>query len=170
MRESAGARSRRLPRDVWVIVIGIGKMLKTAALLVVGVAAFLLVHHDVAEALRHWVFVLGVAPGGHLVREALAGAGVIGDRQLREIGIVTFVYAALFAVEGTGLLLRRRWGEWVSIVITGSFIPVEIYETAHHPHVGRAVGTLVNIAAVAYLVSRVRKRHEASAEAHTAVG
>ena len=134
-------------------------MLKTATLLALGVAAFFLVHHDLAEVLKHWVAVLGLAPGGHYVRVALAEAGVLGDRQLREIGVVCFLYAALFALEGAGLLLRRRWGEWVSIVITGSFIPLEIYETLHHPHVGRALGTLVNIAAVAYLVSRVRKRH-----------
>src|ERR1700722_1203317 len=154
-------RPERLPRDIWVLLIGIGKMLKTAALLAVGTAAFLLVHHDVAEALRHWVFVLGIEPGGHLVKEALAAAGVLGDRQLREIGVVTFVYAALFALEGIGLLLRRRWGEWVSIVITGSFIPIEMYETVRNPHVGRALGMLVNIAAVAYLVVRVRQQRRA---------
>jgi uncharacterized membrane protein (DUF2068 family) len=138
-------------------------MLKTAALLGLGTTALLLVHHDVADALRHWVHVLGLAPGDRIVRGALAEAGVLGDRQLREIGVVALVYALLFALEGTGLLLGRPWGEWVSIVITGSFVPVEVYETVRAPHVVRAVGTLVNIAAVVYLVSRVRKRHEARA-------
>jgi uncharacterized membrane protein (DUF2068 family) len=151
--------SERLPRDVWILLIGIGKMLKASVLIAVGVAALLLVHHDVAEELRRWAFELGFDPGGHLVRAAFASAGLLDDRRLREIGVVTFVYAGLFALEGTGLLLRKRWGEWVTIVITGSFIPIEVYETVHHPHVPRAITTLVNIAAVAYLVSRVR-RHE----------
>lgn len=149
--------SQRLPRDPWVTLIGIGKMLKTAALVAIGTTALLLVHHDAAAELRRLIAVLGIAPGGRFVRRALTEAGLLGDHQLREIAVVTFLYAALFALEGTGLLLQRRWGEWVSIVITGSFIPIEIYETAHAPHVGRAVGTLVNIAAVAYLVSRVRQ-------------
>jgi uncharacterized membrane protein (DUF2068 family) len=152
--------SERVPRDIWITLIGVGKMLKATTLVAIGVAALLLVHHDVVEELRRWVFLLGIAPGSHLVREALAEAGVLTDRRLREIGVVLFVYAALFALEGTGLLLRRRWGEWVSIVITGSFIPVEIYETARHPHVGRAIGTLLNVAAVAYLVYRVRKQRQ----------
>lgn len=160
--------SERLPRDPWILLIGIGKILKTMTLTAVGVAALLLVHHDAAEELRHWVFVLGIDPGGHLVRAALASAGVLDDRRLREIGVVLFLYAALFAVEGTGLLLRKRWGEWVSIFITGSFIPLEIYETALHPHLGRALTTLVNIAAVAYLVSRVRKQRKDEARASTA--
>ena len=102
------------------------------------------------------------------MREALAEAGVLTDHQLQEIGVVLFLYAALFALEGTGLLLRKRWGEWVSIVITGSFIPIEIYETVHRPHVGRIVGTLVNVAAVAYLVHRVRVQREAPAATATA--
>jgi uncharacterized membrane protein (DUF2068 family) len=153
-----------------VTLIGIGKMLKTAALVTLGTTALLLVHHDVAEALRHWVRVLGLAPGDRLVRSALVEAGVIGDRQLREIGALAFVYAALFALEGTGLLLGRPWGEWVSIVITGSFVPIEIYETLREPHAVRAAGTLVNIAAVVYLVSRVRKRHEARALSRAAQG
>jgi len=144
--------SQRLPRDPWVTLIGIGKMLKTAALVAIGTTALLLVHHDAAAELRRLIAVLGIAPGGRFVRRALTEAGLLGDHQLREIAVVTFLYAALFALEGTGLLLQRRWGEWVSIVIT-----IEIYETAHAPHVGRAVGTLVNIAAVAYLVSRVRQ-------------
>jgi uncharacterized membrane protein (DUF2068 family) len=159
--------AERVPKDIWITLIGIGKMLKASVLTGVAIAALLLVHHDVVEVLRHWVHVLGIAPGGRLVREALEEAGVLTDTRLREIGIVLLVYASLFAIEGTGLLLRRRWGEWVSIVITGSFIPIEVYETAREPHLGRILGTLVNIAAVAYLVQRVRqqRREDRSREA-----
>jgi len=156
--------SEPLPRDVWVTLIGIGKVLKTITLVAFGITALLLVHHDVVEAVRHWLFVLGFAPGGHLVKEALAGAGALNDRMLRVVGVAMFVYAALFAVEGAGLLLRRRWGEWVSIIITGSFIPIELFETVRHPHVGRAATMLLNVAAVAYLVHRVRKRRHAEKE------
>jgi uncharacterized membrane protein (DUF2068 family) len=150
--------SEPLPRDVWVTLIGVGKMLKAATLIGLGTTALLLVHHDVVEVVRHWAFSLGVAPGGRFVREAIAGAGALDDRRLREIGAALLVYAALFTLEGTGLLLRKRWGEWVTIAITGSFIPIELYETLLHPHVGRAAATVLNVAAVAYLVHRVRQR------------
>jgi uncharacterized membrane protein (DUF2068 family) len=148
--------SEKEPRDGWILLIGIGKILKTIVLAAVGFTALFLVHHDVAEELRHWTFALGFAPGGRLVKEALAEAGSLDDRTLREISAGLFLYASLFAIEGTGLLLRKRWGEWVSIVITGSFIPIELYESIRHPHLGRIVTTIVNIAAVAYLVHRVR--------------
>ena len=147
-----------MPRDPWVMLIGIGKIFKMLALLVVGAAALFLVHRDVAEQLRHWAFVIGVDPGSHLVRLALAKAAGLDALHLREIGVVTFFYAGLFGIEGSGLLLRKRWGEWVTIFITGSFIPLEIYETARHPHVGRILFILVNVAAVAYLVHRLRQR------------
>ena len=152
--------SEREPRDPWILLIGIGKMLKATALVVLGVAALLLVHHDVVETLRHVAIAIGLAPGGRLVRQAIAGAGELDDHRLREIGAALFVYAALFTLEGTGLLLRRRWGEWVTIIITGSFIPIEVYETARHPHVGPAITVVLNVAAVAYLVYRVRKGHK----------
>lgn len=147
-----------------MVLIGIGKILKTTTLTVLGTLALLLVHHDVVETIRHWVAVLGIAPGGHLVREALAGAGVLNDHLLREIGVVLYLYAALFAVEGAGLLLRRSWGEWVSIIITGSFVPIELYECVRHPHVGRILGMFLNIAAVLYLVHRVRQRRHEEAQ------
>ena len=154
--------SEREPRDPWILLIGIGKLLKTATLVVLGITALLLVHHDVVEELRHWVFVHGFAPGGHLVREALADASALDDHKLRVIGVAMLVYAALFLLEGTGLLLRRRWGEWVTVVITGSFVPIELYETVSHPHVGRALAMVLNVAAVAYLVYRLRKPHRAA--------
>jgi len=157
--------SEREPRDGWILLIGIGKILKTLVLVAVGITALFLVHHDAADELRHWIFALGFAPGGRLVKEALAGAGALDDRTLREISAGMFLYASLFAVEGTGLLLRKRWGEWVSIVITGSFIPIELYESIRHPHVGRVVTTIVNIAAVAYLVHRVRHPKQATVPA-----
>lgn len=149
--------SEREPRDPWIMLIGIGKLMKATALLALGVTALLLVHHDVVETLRHVAFVLGLAPGSHLVREAIAGAGLLDDHKLRIIGVALFVYAALFTLEGTGLLLRRRWGELVTIAITGSFIPVELYETVREPHFGRATAMVLNVVAVAYLVYRVRK-------------
>jgi uncharacterized membrane protein (DUF2068 family) len=157
--------SEREPRDVWILLIGIGKILKTITLVAFGITALFLVHHDVAEELRHWLFALGFAPGGRLMKEAIAGAGSLDDRTLREISAGMFIYASLFALEGTGLLLRKRWGEWVSIVITGSFIPIELYESFRHPHIGRVIATVLNIAAVAYLVHRVRHPKQASVPA-----
>jgi uncharacterized membrane protein (DUF2068 family) len=153
--------AERFPRDPWILAIGIGKMLKALSLFAVATAALFLVHRDVAAELHHWMFALGIDPGRHFARELLDHAGLLTDQHLREAFVLLCLYATLFAIEGVGLLLRRRWGEYVSIAITGSFIPLEIFETARSPHVGRAVATALNVAAVAYLVYRVRQRARA---------
>ena len=41
-------------------------------------------------------------------------------------------YAVLFAIEGIGLVLRKRWGEWFSAILTATGIPPEIYLLMHH--------------------------------------
>ena len=40
----------------------------------------------------------------------------------------TFLYALLYLVEGIGLLLKKHWAEYFTVVATGLFIPVEIWE------------------------------------------
>jgi len=66
------------------------------------------------------------------------------------------VYAGLFLTEGTGLLLRKRWGEIVTIVITGSFIPFEIYElVVKEFSVFKVLLLIGNVAVLAYLIWRV---------------
>ena len=95
--------------------------------------------------------------GGLLLCASVLGSSLLWAAPNVWVLVALFVYAALFTLEGTGLLLRRRWGELVTIAITGSFIPVELYETVHEPHFGRASAMVLNVVAVAYLVYRVRK-------------
>ena len=61
-------------------------------------------------------------------------------------------YGALQLVEGTGLWLLRRWGEYFAVVATSAFIPLEVYELIEKI-TGLRVGALViNVAAVFYLL------------------
>jgi uncharacterized membrane protein (DUF2068 family) len=68
----------------------------------------------------------------------------------------TFFYAGLFAIEGTGLLLGKRWAEYFTIVTTSAFLPLEIYEMVKHFTVAKVVVTVVNALIVVYLAVRVR--------------
>ncbi len=42
----------------------------------------------------------------------------LDDRKLKAIGAGTFFYAALLLTEGIGLLLRRRWAEYFTVIVT----------------------------------------------------
>lgn len=61
-------------------------------------------------------------------------------------------YAILQYAEGIGLWLLKRWGEYVAVVGTSVFIPLEVYELIDKLTWLKVVLLLVNIAAVAYLV------------------
>ena len=65
-------------------------------------------------------------------------------------------YGALELFEGVGLLLRRRWAEYIVVVATAAFIPLELDEVVRHPTLLKMLGTGANIAIVAYLVWRKR--------------
>jgi uncharacterized membrane protein (DUF2068 family) len=136
--------------DRLVRVIGAFKLVKAATLLAISAGAFTHLRHDVA---RH----LYALSSDH-VREAVARLDGASEGQARKLGIAALAYAALFLVEGVGLLARKVWAEWLTIVITGSFIPIEIYELVEHRSVTKAIVIGLNVAVVIYLV--VRRVHD----------
>ena len=54
--------------------------------------------------------------------------------------------------EGIGLWSLKRWGEYVAVVGTTLFIPLEIYELTENVTWLKIVLLLVNVAAVLYLL------------------
>lgn len=69
----------------------------------------------------------------------LVAAGVLG-------------YGVLQLVEGIGLWLIKRWGEYVAVVGTSVFIPLEVYEIVERVTWLRVLALLVNVFAVVYIV------------------
>jgi uncharacterized membrane protein (DUF2068 family) len=66
------------------------------------------------------------------------------------VGLIA--YGAVEAVEGIGLWLLKRWGEYFAFIATGIFLPLEVYELLHHVSVLKIVTFLINLALVGYLV------------------
>jgi uncharacterized membrane protein (DUF2068 family) len=62
------------------------------------------------------------------------------------------VYAVIEVVEGVGLWLARRWGEYFAMVATSVFLPYEIYDLVGKVTVTRVLFFLINVALVLYLV------------------
>jgi uncharacterized membrane protein (DUF2068 family) len=63
-----------------------------------------------------------------------------------------FLYGALQILEGIGLWSLKRWGEYVAVVGTTLFIPLEIYEIAENVSWLKITVLVVNVAAVLYLL------------------
>lgn len=133
------------------------KLLKAALLIIVGIGVLKYVHKDLSCALEHWIAVLGLNPGNRFLDRALEKAANLTPHKIKLVGIGSFIYAGLFLVEGTGLWLAKRWGEWVTIIITSSLVPLEIYECYHHLTAIKILVLALNVAIVFYLIYRVRK-------------
>jgi uncharacterized membrane protein (DUF2068 family) len=138
-------------------VIATFKLLKAFALIGVGVGALKLLHKDVAGLVEHWINVFRVDPHNHYIDLMLAKLAILDDRRLKELSIGTFVYAAIFLVEGVGLAFCKRWAEYFTIITTSSLLPIEIYELTRRVSIGRSFALLINVAVVAYLIFELRR-------------
>jgi uncharacterized membrane protein (DUF2068 family) len=122
----------------------------------VAVGANHLLHRSVADFLATWVAHLHLDPDNRYIGKAMAKVLSLDPHQLRAIRAGTLVYAALLLTEGTGLLLRRRWAEYFTVIVTGSFIPIEVYELTRRLTWARLVLLGVNVAVVWYLIAVLR--------------
>jgi uncharacterized membrane protein (DUF2068 family) len=65
---------------------------------------------------------------------------------------ILVAYAVLELVEGVGLWLLKRWGEYFAVVATSIFLPLEVHELSKGITITRAVAFVINVAAVVYLL------------------
>jgi uncharacterized membrane protein (DUF2068 family) len=91
-----------------------------------------------------------------VVKRGLVWFSGLSPARVETLGAVTLAYAAIFATEGIGLWLRKRWAEWLTIIITGSLIPLEIWEFSIRPTIGKSLVLLINVAIVWYLIFQLR--------------
>jgi uncharacterized membrane protein (DUF2068 family) len=149
-----------------VRLIGVFKWVKT---LVLAGAAVILIdarHANVTPEAIRIVERLGIDPGSHVVRRAIERIGGMSAHKLELFAVACLVYAAVFATEGTGLLLRKHWAEYLTVVVTGSFMPFEVYELVHHATAVRAAALAINALVVAYLVVRIHARRHGESRHH----
>jgi len=137
-------------------LIAVFKFLKSASLIALSVGVFRIMHQDIGLRLAHSIMAMRLDPGNRHLGMLIARASNLSPEQVKKLGIVGLIYAGLFLVEGTGLWLQRRWGEWATVVITGLLVPVEVYELFRHPSVAKVGVLIVNVAVVVYLIYRIR--------------
>jgi uncharacterized membrane protein (DUF2068 family) len=137
-------------------LVALFKFAKALLLLAAGFGVLGLVHPDAAAAMLQWTAT--VAPSGErrLLEHLLAQGLSLPRERLELVAAAVFAYAALFTIEGTGLWLGRRWGEYLTLVATLSLVPVELVELVRHPGSGVVSALLLNLGVVAYLWWRIR--------------
>ncbi len=138
-----------------IFLIALFKLFKAVLLAIVAVGALSLVNRDIAEEVGKWVAFIHVDPGNRYLQKLMTKLTLLDPRNLEAIGAGSFVYATIFTVEGIGLLMKKRWAEYLTVATTALLIPSEIYEVSIHLRIPRTVLLIVNIAIVWYLARRL---------------
>ena len=145
-----------------LILIGALKLLKGLLFVALGFGLLRLLHHDLYAMAMRLVDVFRFDPDNVFVNTVLGEVALVNDHRLRELSIFTFAYASLDFLEGTGLVLEKAWGEYVTLILTASFLPIEILKTLHHPTWWKFLLILANVAVVVYLVWLLRRQERPS--------
>jgi len=144
-------------RDNIVWLIGLFKLAKGALLFVLAIGLLKLINKDIAEVAERWINLVRVDPDNRYVNAALMKLYSWDETKLKEIGAGIFVYAGVFSTEGIGLLLHTRWAPLLTIIVTASFSPFEIYEVAKEPGLIKSGAIALNVAIVWYLIAKRRR-------------
>ncbi len=160
--ETAGSYDRGL------LMIGIFKLAKAVFFFCLGVGAIHLMGKDLNDEAVRLATALRFDPESRVVAMVLDKIDLIDARRLREIGIATFAYSGIALTEGTGLLLEKVWAEYLTLILTISFLPWELYELARRPSWMRLSLLLINLAVLWYLLWLLRRKRGASVVAEPA--
>jgi uncharacterized membrane protein (DUF2068 family) len=130
---------------------------------VIGLGVFALINKDISDLAEQAADSLGIDPeNAHLVvvLEWLTG---VSPKQIVAVGLGSILYSGLLLAMAWGLYLRQAWAEWLTIVATGLFIPVEVYEVIRSLRFTYLLVLVINASIVWYLL---RRRTRSSAIPH----
>jgi uncharacterized membrane protein (DUF2068 family) len=165
------ASAFRTHHDRWIIAIGLFKLFQALLFILLGFGAMRLLHKDLMDIAEHFVLAMRFDPEGHFVNLFLDKVALIDPHRLKQISAVVFAIAGLDIIEGTGLVLERVWAEYVTLVLTASFLPWEFFEILRHVTWIRVVLLVINLAVVAYLLYYVKLRvHQRREGRHKSLG
>jgi uncharacterized membrane protein (DUF2068 family) len=145
--------------DRGLMLIGLFKLAKAIFFFCIGAGAVHLLHKDIGDEVTRLALRLRFDPESRLVALLLQKADLIDAHRLRQISVGTFGYSALALTEGIGLLLEKVWAEYLTLLLTVSFLPWELYELVRRPDWFRLSLLIINLAVLAYLVWLLRRKN-----------
>lgn len=135
------------------------KIAKGFALYGLSLGLFDLVHKDLTATALHFVQIARISPENHYVELLLVKVGLIKPRAVRMFGELSILEGSIQLVEGFGLWFGAIWAEYVVVISSGIFVPVELVAFWRHFTWTRVAIIVVNAAICAYVAHAVWKRH-----------
>jgi uncharacterized membrane protein (DUF2068 family) len=136
-------------------VIAVYKLGKTALMLGVAWALFRLAHADLDSVSDRALALFHLHTEFRLARELREQFTGLSPHALRAGAADALLCAALFATEGAGLWLGKKWAEWLVLVNAGLLVPLEFRALWRHPDWLRLAVLAVNLLIVGYVARAV---------------
>ena len=152
------ARPAPKPRFDVLRTIAIYKLVKVLLLLALAYGEVRLSDASLAAELVTWASARPLGLEHDVATRFLEWFSGLSASRLHALRIVTLSYAAVFATEGIGLWMQKRWAEWLTVIVTASLISLEVWERMFRPNIGKAAVLVANTAIVIYLAWHVRSR------------
>jgi uncharacterized membrane protein (DUF2068 family) len=140
------------------VLIAAYKLLGALLFIAVGVGALRLLHKDIDDVVWRMIGDLKMNPESRIVNFLFEKAELLNDPLLKRIGVVAFCYAAVGVLEAIGLYLEKTWGEFLTLIITASFLPFEVHELMRRLTWLRVGLLAANILVLLYLVWMLGER------------
>lgn len=152
-------RGRALSDRIVLRLIAIDRAFHFLVLGVLAVAVFLFINHE-AQLRDHVLRALadlqgtfgGPVDADHGIVHDIRHLFSLNAGTLTKIGIVLSLYAIVEGVEAVGLWMGKRWAEYLTLIVTASFLPLEIYELSERFSVLKVLTLTINLAVVVYLL------------------
>jgi len=139
-------------------MIALYKLIKVLLLLGAAYGEIRLHDASLSGRLVTWVQARPSGLEHQVVTQLLQWFSGLSESKIHALRFVTLTYAVVFAVEGVGLWMQKRWAEWLTTIVTASLIPLEVWEFVQRPNWGKGVVIIANSAIVAYLIWHVRSK------------
>ena len=157
-RADLGLRIENRGLVLWYLIVERG--IKGLALVIVGIYVLAHVRSGLGGLANTLIEEFNLASGSSFLRHWLYQLVLrftgISHNSLLALSIGSIVYGLIEGSESIGLMLRRRWAEYLVVLATAFFIPVEVIELAGHPTIVKAVTFILNVVVVVYLVRKKR--------------
>ena len=161
------ARNRHEEPSRGLLLVGLFKMSKAIFFGALAAGALHLIHQNLGELVMRAIDdVPHMDPEGRLASLIMDKADMVGAHQLRQAGMLSFGYACVCVVEGTGLLMHKVWAEYFTIVLTAGALPWEVFELIREFSWFKVGLMFLNVLVLVYLLwlvrrMRIRQRRQA---------
>jgi uncharacterized membrane protein (DUF2068 family) len=132
----------------WIVAF---KAFKALALTALGLSLLEARGADPVDVLTRVALAVHLPLTSSVFERVLQFATNLTVKEEAALAVTAFSYAALMGTEGVGLYLRKPWARWLTVIATGSLVPIEIYEILRELDPVRVLILIANIAIVVYL-------------------